>query len=85
MWTITSIADAIWRWIADRQFGAHQHQQFQPLNHLLALLAWIVVIEPLWPVFIACTMSSASPPRHSPTTMRSGRIRRAFLTKSRIV
>jgi hypothetical protein len=39
-------------------------------------LAWIVVIEPSWPVFIACSMSSASSPRHSPTTMRSGRMRR---------
>ena len=43
------------------------------------LLACTVVIEPSWPVFIAWSMSRASPPRHSPTTMRSGRIRRLFL------
>ncbi len=30
-------------------------------------------------VFIACSMSSTSLPRASPTMMRSGRIRRAFL------
>ena len=30
--------------------------------------------EPSWPVFIAWSMSSASPPRTSPTMMRSGRI-----------
>src|SRR2546430_8105891 len=32
----------------------------------------MVVSEPSWPVFIACSMSSASPPRASPTMMRSG-------------
>ena len=47
--------------------------------------AWMVVIEPSWPVFMAWSMSSASPPRHSPTTMRSGRIRSEFFTRSRIV
>ena len=36
------------------------------------VLAWIVVIEPSWPVFIACSMSSASAPRTSPMMMRSG-------------
>ena len=41
------------------------------------VLAWTVVSEPSWPVFMACSMSSASPPRHSPTMMRSGRMRRA--------
>ncbi len=48
------------------------------------LLAWTVVIEPSWPVFMAWSMSSASAPRTSPTMMRSGRIRRAFLTRSRM-
>ena len=48
-------------------------------------LACAVVSEPSWPVFIACSMSSASPPRHSPTTMRSGRMRRALRTRSRMV
>jgi len=47
--------------------------------------AWIVVSEPSCPVFIACSMSSASPPRTSPTMIRSGRIRRLFRTRSRWV
>ena len=46
------------------------------------VLAWIVVSEPSWPVFIAWSMSSVSGPRHSPMMIRSGRIRRAFLTRS---
>ena len=45
---------------------------------------WTVVNEPSWPVFMAWSMSRASPPRTSPTTMRSGRIRRALRTRSRI-
>ena len=48
-----------------------------------ALLAWMVVIDPSWPVVIACSMSKASSPRTSPTMMRSGRMRSAFLTSSR--
>ena len=48
-------------------------------------LAWTVVSDPSWPVFIACSMSSASPPRTSPTTIRSGRIRSAFRTSARSV
>ncbi|MBM2829156.1 MAG: hypothetical protein HW408_1688, partial [Actinobacteria bacterium] len=47
--------------------------------------AWMVEMEPSWPVFIACSMSSASPPRTSPTMIRSGRIRRALRTRSRCV
>ena len=49
-----------------------------------ALLAWTVLIEPSWPVFIACSMSRASPPRHSPTMIRSGRMRSELRTRSRI-
>ena len=47
--------------------------------------AWIVVSEPSWPVFIAWSMSSVSAPRTSPTMIRSGRMRRAFRTSSRIL
>ena len=36
-------------------------------------------------MFIACSMSTASEPRHSPTMIRSGRMRSAFRTRSRIV
>ena len=46
------------------------------------VLAWTVVIEPSWPVFIAWIMSRVSAPRHSPMMIRSGRIRSAFLTRS---
>ena len=41
--------------------------------------------EPSCPVFIAWSMSSASPPRTSPTTIRSGRMRSAFRTRARSV
>src|SRR4051794_9860228 len=50
-----------------------------------ALPAWTVQSEPSWPVASAVSMSSASGPRTSPTTIRSGRIRSAFLTSRRIV
>ncbi len=53
--------------------------------HRAGCSACSVVIEPSWPVFIACSMSSASPPRHSPTTMRSGRMRSALRTRSRML
>ena len=43
-----------------------------------------MVIEPSWPVFMACSMSSAAPSRTSPTMIRSGRIRSALRTRSRI-
>ena len=48
-------------------------------------LACTVVSEPSWPVFMACSMSSAAPSRTSPTTMRSGRIRSELRTRSRTV
>ena len=47
--------------------------------------AWTVDSEPSWPVDIAPSMSSASAPRTSPTTIRSGRIRSALRTSRRIV
>ena len=48
-----------------------------------ALLAWMVVRLPSWPVFMAWSMSSASSPRTSPMMMRSGRMRSALITRSR--
>ena len=42
------------------------------------VLAWSVVSEPSWPVFIACSMSTASAPRTSPMMIRSGRMRSAL-------
>src|ERR1700680_2665265 len=41
-------------------------------RHSRGLLAWIVAIEPSWPVDIACNMSKTSAPRTSPTIIRSG-------------
>ena len=49
------------------------------------VLAWPVESEPSWPVVIAWIMSSASPERHSPTMIRSGRMWRALRSRSRIV
>ena len=40
---------------------------------------------PSWPVFMAWSMSRASGPRHSPTMIRSGRMRSALRTRSRVV
>ena len=40
-------------------------------------------MPPLWPVFMACSMSNASFPRHSPMMIRSGRMRNAFRSRSR--
>ena len=40
--------------------------------------------EPSWPVLSACSMSSVSPPRTSPTMIRSGRMRSELRTRSRI-
>ncbi len=48
-------------------------------------LACTVVSEPSCPVLSAWSMSSASAPRTSPTTMRSGRIRSALRTSCLIV
>ena len=47
------------------------------------VLAWSVVSEPSWPVFMACSMSTASAPRHSPMMMRSGRMRSALTSSTR--
>ena len=43
----------------------------------------MVVMEPSWPVFMACSMSKASSPRTSPMMMRSGRMRRLLISSCR--
>ena len=45
------------------------------------LLEWAVVIEPSWPVFMACSMSRRFESRISPTMIRSGRMRSALTTR----
>ena len=54
-------------------------------RHSRGVLEWSVAIEPSWPVFIAASRSKHSWPRISPRMMRSGRIRRALMTRSRMV
>ena len=49
------------------------------------LFAWTVVRDPLWPVFMAWSMSIASWLRISPTTILSGRILSAFFRSVRMV
>ena len=49
------------------------------------LLAWTVVIEPSWPVFIAWSMSIASPPRHFADDDSIGPHTKQFFTRSRWV
>ena len=86
MCTIKSMAEESWRWmeVMGRSAAMSTSTSSRSMTSR-ALLAWTVVIEPSWPVFMAWIMSRASPPRHSPTITRSGRMRRAFLTRSRIV
>ena len=54
-------------------------------RHSRGELEWSVHIEPSWPVFIAASRSKHSWPRISPRMMRSGRIRSALMTRSRMV
>ena len=49
------------------------------------LFACPVDSDPSWPTIMAWIMSSASPPRHSPTMMRSGRMCSALRSRSRVV
>ena len=86
-WMIRSNALAIWSRMAlsGRSKPAVRTRVSVRARASRGLFAWIVVSEPSWPVFIAWSMSTASPPRHSPTTIRSGRMRSAFRTRSRIV
>ena len=49
-------------------------------NVVAMSLAWTVVSDPSCPVVMALIISMASAPRHSPTIILSGRIRRALIT-----
>ena len=71
----------------DRQVDAgHQHHRLDAGERVAGRVGVHGgQIEPSWPVFIAWSMSSAAASRISPTTMRSGRIRSALRTRSRIV
>ena len=85
-WTMTLMAEAICSRMArtGRSKPAISTMVSSRARASRGVLAWTVVIEPAWPVFMAWSMSRASPPRTSPTTIRSGRIRRALRTRSRM-
>src|SRR3954447_13202828 len=86
-WTTTSTAEAICSRMArsGRAMPAMSTRVSRRAMPSRGELAWTVDSEPSWPVFIAWSMSRLSPPRHSPTTIRSGRMRRELRTRSRIV
>ena len=87
MCTTRSSAEAIWSRIArsGRSMPAMSVIVSRRNSASRGELACTVDSEPSWPVFIAWSMSSVSAPRTSPTMMRSGRMRSALRTRSRIV
>ena len=86
-WTMRSRADAICSRMARTGRSKPDMRVMVSMRARVSrgLFECTVVIDPSWPVFMAWSMSSASPERHSPTTMRSGRIRRQLRTRSRMV
>lgn len=54
------------------KIDAVAHMVVRRLIASFGALAWSVVSEPSCPVFMACSISSASLPRHSPTTIPVG-------------
>ncbi len=86
-WTITSTALLIWSCRATKGISTSDMEArvCNRVSASSALLAWTVAREPSWPVDMAWSMSRDSPPRTSPTTIRSGRIRRELRTRSRMV
>ena len=86
VWMMTSIAKLIcWRMarVGRLKPGHLNHHLEATERNRAPEFAWMVEIDPSWPVFIACSMSSDSAPRTSPMTMRSGRMRRLLRSKSR--
>src|SRR5581483_1782452 len=85
-WTMRSTAEAICSRMArtGRSIPAISTMVSMRASVSRGELEWTVVIDPSWPVFMAWSMSRASPPRHSPTTIRSGRIRSVLRTRSRM-
>ncbi len=61
MCTIRSSAETNWRWIetTGRSAAISTSTSSRSITSR-ELLAWTVVIEPSWPVFMACSMSMAS-------------------------
>lgn len=86
-WTMTSTALLIWSRSASKGiFTSDMEASVCSLSTASsAELACTVASEPSWPVDMACSMSRVSPPRTSPTMIRSGRMRSEFRTRSRMV
>ena len=86
-WTTMSTESAIWRLIAS--FGTLMSDIITIFSMRASAsrgeLEWSVHIDPSWPVFIAASRSKHSDPRISPRMIRSGRIRRALRTRSRML
>ena len=87
IWTIRSIADAICSRIAlvGRSKPAIRTMVSSRDRASRGAFACTVDSEPSCPVFIAWRRSSASAPRTSPMMMRSGRMRSALRTRSRML
>ena len=86
-WMIMSTLSAIWRLIASLGTLISDIITMFSIRASASRgeLEWSVHIDPSWPVFIAASMSKHSDPRISPRMMRSGRIRSAFFTRSRML
>ncbi len=85
-WTMRSTAEAICSRMARSGRSTPAMRTIVSTRESMSrgLLAWPVDIEPSWPVFMAWSMSRASPARTSPTMMRSGRMRSELRTSSRM-
>ena len=81
----TSMADANWLCAAARRRPAASASASTRAGTSTAELACRVPQPPSWPVLSAASRSTTSAPRTSPTTSRSGRIRRACRTSVRTV
>ncbi len=86
-WMMTSMALLIWSCSASKGISTSDMDArvLSRIRASSALFAWTVASEPSWPVDIAWSMSRDSPPRTSPTTIRSGRMRSELRTRSRMV
>ncbi len=86
-WMTTSTALLIWSCSASKGTVTSDMDArvFSRIRASSVELACTVAREPSWPVDIAWSMSRDSPPRTSPTTIRSGRMRRELRTRSRMV
>ena len=79
----TSTAEASWLWAASRPRPAARASASTRAGTSTAELACRVPQPPSCPVLSAASSSTTSPPRTSPTTSRSGRIRSAWRTSVR--